>query len=199
MYAHCIRSWRLLGHSRHSPLSLLRGFALEPLKVLFVCTRTASVRSARTAVEGTRSNLGCGSSSTLGFLQRSLVVTLPFVPWRRIYWRYVVEPVDVAMLCECLCLSQPAQFPVDPTREMLCHIHKRMLLCVIMSCSLISLLPTTADKSCVGLFERPEECKSNGKHNLKQGSMSQRWKWWEGIERRLLAAALKLALHLCQG
>lgn len=111
MYAHCIRSWRLLGHSRHSPLSLLRGFALEPLKVLFVCTRTAAVRSARTAVEGTRSNLGCGSSSTLGFLLRSLVVTLPFVPWRRIYWRYVVEPVDVAMLCECLCLSQPAQFP----------------------------------------------------------------------------------------
>lgn len=141
MYAHCIRSWRLLGHSRHSPLSLLRGFALEPLKVLFVCTRTAAVRSAWTAVEGTRSNLGCGSSSTLGFLQRSLVVTLPFVPWRRIYWRYVVEPVDVAMLCECLCLSQPAQFPIDPTREMLCHIHKRMLLCVIMSRSLISLLP----------------------------------------------------------
>lgn len=106
MYAHCIRSWRSLGHSRHSPLSSLRGFTLEPLKVLFVCTRTAAVRSARTAVEGTRWSLGCGSSRTLGFLQRSLVVALPFVPWRRIYWRYVVVgPVDVAMPCECLCLS----------------------------------------------------------------------------------------------
>lgn len=91
MYAHFIRSWRSLGHSRHSPLSLMRGFALEPLKVLFVCTRSAAVRSARTAVEGTRWSLGCGSASTLGFLQRSLVVALPFVPWRRIYWRYVVE------------------------------------------------------------------------------------------------------------
>lgn len=110
MYAHCIRSWRSLCHSRHSPLSLLRGFALEPLKVLFVCTRTAAVRSARTAVQGTRWSLGCESASTLGFLQRSLVVALPFVPWRQIYWRYVVEPVDVAMPCECLCLSQTIPF-----------------------------------------------------------------------------------------
>lgn len=119
MYAHCIRSWRLLGHSRHSPLSLLRGFALDPLKVLFVCTRTAAVRSARTAVEGTRWSLGCGSSSTLGLLQRSLVVALPFVPWRRIYWRYVVGPVDVAMPCECLCLSQTIPSVSSP------HPHRR--------------------------------------------------------------------------
>lgn len=107
MYAHCIRPWRSLGRSRRSPLSLLRGFALEPLKVLFVCTRTAAVRSARTAVEGTRWSLGCESSSTLGLLQRSLVVALPFVPWRRIYWRYVVKPPWMLPCRASLCvLSQ---------------------------------------------------------------------------------------------
>lgn len=97
MCAHCIRSWRLLGHNGHSPLSSLRGFTLEPLKVLYVCTRTAVVRSTWTAVEGRGLLPGFGSSNTLGLLQRSLVVILPFVPWRRIYWGYVVQPVNVAL------------------------------------------------------------------------------------------------------
>lgn len=138
MYAHCIRSWRLLGHSRHSPLSLLRRFALEPLKVLFVCTRTAVVRSAWTAVEGTRSNLGCGSSSTLGFLQRSLVITLPFVPWRRIYCGYVVGKCChyVRVFVLEYDHSVPRQFNLDSVMP-----NPWMLLRVIMSYSLTSLLP----------------------------------------------------------
>lgn len=172
MYGHCIRSWRSLGPSRHSPLSSLRGFALEPLKVLFVCTRTAAVRSARTAVEGTRWNLGCGSFSTLGFLQRSLVVA--FVPWRRIYWRYVVEPRGcchavrvpvfwVKPFCLPRWVNSEGVMPHPSTHAGPCHL-----------ATLTDTVAATADKSCVGLFERPEECDSNESHNLKQASMSQR-------------------------
>lgn len=102
MYVHCVQSWRLLGHSRQStyPLSLLKGFTLELLKVLRVCAHPAVGRSAWAAVEGRRPLIGIGSCNTLGLLQRSLVVTLLFVPRRnrRIYWGYVVQPANVALL-----------------------------------------------------------------------------------------------------
>ncbi|KAM9366628.1 pyruvate kinase PKM isoform 1-T1 [Symphorus nematophorus] len=90
MYVHCIWSWRLLGHSRRSPcpLSSLKGFTIELLKVSHLCTRTAAASSAWTAVVGRSSPIGIGGSNTLGFLQRSLVVTCLFVPRRnrKIYW-----------------------------------------------------------------------------------------------------------------
>lgn len=98
MYVHCVGSWRLLGHSRHSPypLSSLKGFTLELLKVF---VGTAAVRSAWTAVDGRRSLISIGSSDTRGLLQRSLVVTFLFVPRRnrRIYWGYVVQPANIAL------------------------------------------------------------------------------------------------------
>lgn len=102
MYVHCIRSWRFLGHSRRSPcpLSSLKGFTLELLKVSHVCTRTAAVSSARTAVSGSSSLIGIGSSNALGLLSRSLVVTCLFVPRRnrKIYWGYVVQPANGALV-----------------------------------------------------------------------------------------------------
>lgn len=171
MYAHCIRSWRPLGHSRRSPLSSLRGFAPEPLKVLFVCTRTAAVRSAGTAVEGTRWSLG-----TLGFLQRSLVVALRFVPGRRIYWRYVVESRGC---CHVFCVwVKPSLVPTPPPRwassrqVLLCHIHK-LHARPCHGATLTDIVAPTPDTGCVGLFERPEECESNERRHLKHGSMSQ--------------------------
>ncbi|XP_044060372.1 pyruvate kinase PKM isoform X1 [Siniperca chuatsi] len=90
MYVHYIRSWRLLGHSRRSPcpLSSLKGFTLELLKVSYICKRTAAVSSAWTAITGSSSLIGIGSSNTLGLLWRSLVITCLFVPRRnrKIYW-----------------------------------------------------------------------------------------------------------------
>ncbi|XP_049449410.1 pyruvate kinase PKM isoform X1 [Epinephelus fuscoguttatus] len=84
MYVHCIRSWRLPGHSRRFPypLSSLKGFTLEHLKVWYVCTRAAAVSSARTAVAGSGAPFGIGSSNTLGLLCRSLVVSCLLVPRR---------------------------------------------------------------------------------------------------------------------
>uniref|UniRef100_A0A3B4XQX6 Pyruvate kinase n=2 Tax=Seriola lalandi dorsalis TaxID=1841481 RepID=A0A3B4XQX6_SERLL len=90
MYVHYIRSWRLPGHSRHTlcPLSSLKGFTLELLKVSYVCMRTAAVSSAWTAVAGRSSLIGISSSNRLGLLWRSLVITCLFVPRRnrKIYW-----------------------------------------------------------------------------------------------------------------
>ncbi|XP_070817146.1 pyruvate kinase PKM isoform X1 [Chaetodon trifascialis] len=90
MYVHCIWSWGLLGHSRRSPcpLSSLKGFTLELLKVSYIGTRTAAVSSSLTAVAGRSLRIGIGRSYTLGLLQRSFVVTCLFVPRRnrKIYW-----------------------------------------------------------------------------------------------------------------
>ncbi|XP_070768644.1 pyruvate kinase PKM isoform X1 [Enoplosus armatus] len=89
MYVRCITSWRLLGHSRRSPcpLSSLKGFTLELLKVSYVCKRSAAV-SAWTAVAGSSTLICIGSSNTLGLFCRSLVVTCLLVPRRnrKIYW-----------------------------------------------------------------------------------------------------------------
>ncbi|XP_031137268.1 pyruvate kinase PKM isoform X2 [Sander lucioperca] len=90
MHVHCMRSWRLPGHSRHSsyPLSLLKGFTLEHLKVSYVCTRTAAVSLAWKAVAGSGSLINIGRSNTLGLLWRSFVGNCRFVPRRsrKIYW-----------------------------------------------------------------------------------------------------------------
>lgn len=105
MYVHCIRSWQFLGHSRRSarPLSSLKGFTLELLKLSYACTCTAAVSSAWTAVAGSSSLIGIGSSKRLGLLWRPLVVTCLFVPRRnrKIYWGYVVQPENGALV-ECM-------------------------------------------------------------------------------------------------
>lgn len=101
IYGYCIRSWRLLCHSGNSPypLSSLKGFTPELLKVLCVCTHTIAARSAWSSVEERRLLIGIGSSNTLGLLQRSLVVTFLFVPRRnrRVYCGYVFQPSNVAI------------------------------------------------------------------------------------------------------
>lgn len=104
MLVHCFRSWRLPGHHRHSlrPSSSLKGFTLELLKVLYVCTRPAAVRSSWTAVAGSSLFTGIGGSNTLGFFFRSVTRCL-LVPRRsrKIYWGYVVQPAnDTLVECE---------------------------------------------------------------------------------------------------
>lgn len=106
MDIHCTRAWRLLGHSRHSPcpLSSLKGFTLELLKVLHVSKRIAAVSSFWTAIAGSSSPIGIGSSNTLGLLWRSLVVTCLFVSKRNrnIYWGYVEPQLQmVPWMSEC--------------------------------------------------------------------------------------------------
>lgn len=105
MYVRCIWSWRLPGHSRHSPcpLSSLKGFTLELLNVSYVCMRTAAGSSARTAVAGRSLLSGISTFNRLGILWRSLVVTCKFVPRRnrKLYWWYVVQPVTGGCVCVC--------------------------------------------------------------------------------------------------
>lgn len=99
MYAQCIRSWRLLGYSRHSlcPLSSLKGFTLE---LLDVCTYAATVSSASAAVAGRSCLVGSGLSGTLGLYWRTLAIRCLFVPVkkRKIYRGYVEQSV---WLSEC--------------------------------------------------------------------------------------------------
>lgn len=85
MYAHAIRSWRLLGHSRRClcPLPSLKGFTLELLEVSYVCTHAAAVRSAWTAVAGRGWLIGGESYSTLGLFWRTLLSRCLFVPLKR--------------------------------------------------------------------------------------------------------------------
>ncbi|TMS12816.1 Pyruvate kinase PKM [Larimichthys crocea] len=84
------QSYRLLGHRRPSPcpLSSMKGFTLELLKVSYTCSRSGTVSSAWTAISGRSSLFGIGGPNTLGLLQRSLVVTCLFVPRRnrKTYW-----------------------------------------------------------------------------------------------------------------
>lgn len=125
MYIHFIRSWRLPVHSRHSPcpLSSLKGFTPEHLKVLYVCTRTAVVSSAWTAVAGRGSLIGIGSSNTLGLLWRSLVVTCLFVPRRnrKIYWGYVVQTSNGALV-EWVWLIETIYFSLNQLGLAQCYV-----------------------------------------------------------------------------
>lgn len=134
MYVYCIGAWRMLGHSRHSPcpLSSLKGFTLELLKVWYVCTHAAAVSFAGTAVARRRSLTGSGGSSTLGLLQRSLVATCLFVPRRnrKIYWGYVVQPangasVESMWLIETVSVSHLglAQCYVTAIDSTKCHVN----------------------------------------------------------------------------
>lgn len=93
MYAHCIRSWRLLSYSRRAPcpLSSSKGFSLE---LLDVCTHAATVSAASAAV------VGSGLSGTLGLYWRTLAIRCLFVSAkkRKIYCGYVEQSV---WLSEC--------------------------------------------------------------------------------------------------
>lgn len=101
MYVFCTMPWRLLAHTRNSlsPLSSSKGFT-ERLKVLHVCTRSGSVRSAWAADLGSRFVVGIGRSGRLALLQRSLVPTCLFVHGRnrKTYWWYVVRSANETLL-----------------------------------------------------------------------------------------------------
>lgn len=79
MDIHCTRAWRLLGHSRHSPcpLSSLKGFTLELLKVLHVSKRIAAVSSFWTAIAGSSSPIGIGSSQHTGLVVEVIGSNVP--------------------------------------------------------------------------------------------------------------------------
>ncbi|CAJ1049079.1 pyruvate kinase PKM isoform X1 [Xyrichtys novacula] len=85
MYAYCIGSWRLIGHSRRSlcPLSSLKGFTHELLEVSYVCTHAAAVSSAWAAVAGRILLIGRRSYSTLGLYWRTLAIRSLFVPMKK--------------------------------------------------------------------------------------------------------------------
>lgn len=104
MYVNCIKSWRLPSRSRQSPcpLSSLKGFTLELLKVSYVFMRTAAASFTVTTVSGNRLLIGITGSNSLGLLWRSVAVKCQFVPrrHRNIYWGYVVQHTSV-VLSEC--------------------------------------------------------------------------------------------------
>lgn len=141
MYVHCIRSYRLLGHRRPSPcpLSSMKGFTLELLKVSYACSRSGTVSSAWTAISGRSSLFGIGGPNTLGLLQRSLVVTCLFVPRRnrKTYWGYVVQPANGALvgwLWLIYCPCEPTCYVILAIDDTKCHVTASAIIMAANDC-----------------------------------------------------------------